>query len=57
MRKRLKVQLEYSSISHDPKWLVGIEIHNFSSRRTRDNEEFIKELKLLIGLYNYGSNS
>ena len=53
--KKLKIDMEFSSITGNPKWLIQLIVHNFNSRRPADNERFIRGVVRLIKKYNGGA--
>lgn len=52
MKKILKCWSEFGSIINDPRWLEMITISGFSSRKVKENKNFIAKLYKLIEEYN-----
>ena len=48
--RKAKIQLEFSSLFGQPKWLCEIKINNF--RCDRKNKQLIKEVKKAVTRYN-----
>lgn len=44
--------MEFSSITGNPKYLNSVLIHNFSTKRIKDNEKFVRSILKLIKKYN-----
>ena len=54
--KKVKVLIEYSSITNNPRYLVSINIDNFKNdKKTTDkNRSFLKNIQKLVNIYNRG---
>ena len=50
--KQIKWVRHYSSIFGQPKWLIGINISNFSCEKPKANRKFLIKLNKLINNYN-----
>lgn len=53
-KKKLNFCIEFSSIFHDPKRVVKIEIEGFSIKNEKKNLDFINGVKKLTNKYNQG---
>lgn len=44
--------MEFSSITGDPKYLESVRIYNFSQKKIKENEKFVRNVLKLVKKYN-----
>ena len=52
MKKQIKFKAEFSSIFPNPKWLIGIVLKGFNSKKQEENLKFLNKIKRLVDNYN-----
>jgi len=52
--KEVKLLVEYSSITNNPRYMVSMKISNFKNDKetTDKNKHFLKNIKKLVRIYN-----
>lgn len=56
MKKKIEMDVEFSSIFKDAKWMNSIWIHNFSSRKAKENRKLLDKIAILVSKYNEDKN-